>query len=217
MKTQDAAEQVVASLMQMEFVCVVKYEMEKKCVNLFLSQQRMQARMRLQKSLILLPLASILVLSSHIGWIRDDLGLLLTIDDRPIDVVGYFEDKLNTLTRNCGEVKLLNTSNKQYQLAQSLIHDYSPPDSSHSHISSAWSMGSWILVEVEFKELVPAVVMIQKADSDAAIVPDAVWSGYTNPHLPAPFIRKFLIQKMNSPPLALIKCFEPQSDSFKQQ
>jgi len=171
--------------------------------------------MRLKKSLILLPLVSVLVLSSHIGWIRDDLGLLLTIDDRPVDIVGNVEDKLNTLTRNCREVNRLTVSSKQYQLAQSLIHGYSPPDSSNAKISSAWSMGNWILVEVEFKELLPAVVMIQKADSDAAIVPDAVWSGYTNPHLPAPFIRKFLRQKMHSPPLALINCFEPQSDSFK--
>jgi hypothetical protein len=214
-KTQDAAEQVLASSMQMAFVGAAKCGMEKKCVSLFLSQQRMLARMRLKKSLILLTLASVLVLSSHIGWVRDDLGLLLTIDDRPIDVVGKFEDKLNTLTRNCGEVERLTPSHKQYQLAQSLIHDYSPPDSKHSNISSAWAMGSWILVEVEFKELLPAVVMIQKADSDAAIVPDAVWSGYTHPHLPAPFIRKFLIQKMNSPPIALINCFEPQSSSFK--
>jgi hypothetical protein len=216
MKTQDAAEQVLASSMKMAFVGVVKHGMEKKCVCLFLYLQKIQATMRLKKSLILLPLASVLVLSSHIGWIRGDLGLLLTIDDRPIDVVGNFEDKLNKLTRNCGEVKRLTVSNKQYQLAQTLIHDYSPPDSSNSNISSAWSMGTWILVEVEFKELLPAVVMIHKADSDAAIVPDAVWSGYTNPHLPASFIRKFLIQKLDSPPVALINCFEPQSDSFKQ-
>jgi hypothetical protein len=216
MKTQDAAEQVLASSMKMAFAGVVKHGMEKKCVCLFLCLQKIQATMRLKKSLILLPLASVLVLSSHIGWIRGDLGLLLTIDDRPIDVVGNFEDKLNKLTRNCGEVKRLTVSNKQYQLAQTLIHDYSPPDSSNSNISSAWSMGTWILVEVEFKELLPAVVMIHKADSDAAIVPDAVWSGYTNPHLPASFIRKFLIQKLNSPPVALINCFEPQSASFKQ-
>ena len=215
MKTQDAAEQVLASSMKMAFVGVVKRGMEKKCVNLFLCLQKIQATMRIKKSLILLPLASVLVLSSHIGWVRGDLGILLTIDERPIDVVGNFEDKLNTLTRNCGEVGRLTASNKQYQLAQSLIHDYSPPDSSNANISSAWSMGTWILVEVEFKELLPAVVMIQKADSDAAIVPDAVWSGYTNPHLPAPFIRKFLIQKLNSPPVALINCFEPQSESFK--
>jgi len=192
-KTHDAAEQVLASSMQMAFVGAAKCGMEKKCVCLFLSQQRMLSRMRLKKSLILLPLASVLVLSSHIGWVRDDLGLLLTIDDQPIDVVGKFEDQLNKLIRNCGAVERLAPSTKQYQLAQSLIHDYSPPDSSHSNISSAWAMGRWILVEVEFKELLPAVVMIQKADSDAAIVPDAVWSGYTHPHLPAPFIRKFLI------------------------
>ena len=215
MKTLDAAELVLASSMKTAFVGVVKRGMEKKCVSLFLSQQRMQARMRLKKSLILLSLTSVLVLSSHIGWIRDDLGILLTVDDRPIDVVGNFEDKLNKLTRNCGEVERLTVSNKQFQMAQSLIHDYSPPDSSNSNIASAWSVGTWILVEVEFKKLLPAVVLIQKADSEAAIVPNAVWSGYTNPYLPAPFIRKFLIQKLDSPPLALINCFEPQSDSFR--
>jgi hypothetical protein len=214
-KILGAAGPVPASSIQTASAGAGSAGMEKKCVSLFLCLQKIQATMRLKKSLILLPLASVLVLSSHIGWVRDDLGLLLTIDERPIDVVGKFEDKLITFTRNCGEVKRLTASNKQYQLAQSLIHDYSPPDSSNSNISSAWAMGTWILVEVEFKELLPAVVMIQKADSDAAIVPDAVWSGYTNPHLPAPFIRKFLIQKLNSPPVELINCFEPQSESFK--
>ena len=76
-------------------------------------------------------------------------------------------------------------------------------------------MGTWLLAEVEFTELLPAVVLIEKADEQAAILPDAVWSGYTHPHLPAPFIRKFLIQKVDAPPLALINCFEPQSNSFK--
>ena len=171
--------------------------------------------MRLTKSLILLPILSVLVLSSHVGWVRDDLGILLTVDERPIDVVGNFEDQLNRLFRSCRAVERLTTSNKQYQLAQRLIDAYSPPDSSHSKMASVWSMGTWLLAEVEFTELLPAVVLIEKADEQAAILPDAVWSGYTHPHLPAPFIRKFLIQKVDAPPLALINCFEPQSNSFK--
>ncbi|NBS76656.1 MAG: hypothetical protein EB066_01560 [Betaproteobacteria bacterium] len=171
--------------------------------------------MRLRKSLILLPIASVLVVLSHIGWIRDDLGILLTVDERPIDVIGNIENQLNQLNRNCDSVERLTVSNKKYQLAQSLIDGYSPPDSSNSKIASVWAMDDWILVEVEFKDLLPAVVLIEKADADAFIVPDAVWSGYTNPHLPAPFIRKFLMHKLASPPLALINCFEPHSNAFR--
>jgi hypothetical protein len=109
----------------------------------------------------------------------------------------------------------LTASNNKYQLAQSLIDGYSPPDSSHSKIASVWTMDNWLLAEVEFRDLLPAVVLIEKSDADASILPDAVWSGNTSPHLPAPFIRKFLIQKLASPPLALIKCFEPQSSAFR--
>jgi len=171
--------------------------------------------MRLRKSLILLPIVSVCVLLSHINWIRDDLGILLAVDERPIDVVGNFENQLNKLTRKCESVQRLTISDKEYQLAKSLIDEYSPPDSGFSNIASVWSMGNWLLAEVEFKDLQPAVVLIQKAGSEAAIVSDAVWSGYTNPHRPAPFIRKFLTQKLDSPPLALINCFDPQSNAFK--
>jgi hypothetical protein len=171
--------------------------------------------MRFRQSLILLAIASVFVLSSHISWIRDDLGFLLTIDERPVDVVGHFDDLLNKLTRNCGTVRRLSISDKEYQLALSLIDEYSPPDSRLSTIASVWSMGPWLLAEVEFQALLPAVVLIQRTDGDAFILPDAIWSGYTNPHLPAPFIRKYLVQKTDTPPLALIHCFEPQSHSFK--
>lgn len=171
--------------------------------------------MRLQKSLILLPLVSVLVAGSHLGWHRDDLGMLLTVDERPMDVLGHIDNRINRWTRSCESVHQLNISDARYTLARRLIDEYSPPDSSHSSIAGVWSMGGWMLVEVEFKELLPAVLLIQKADSDAEIVPEAVWSGYTNPHLPAPFIRKFLIQQLDSPPLALINCFDPQSTSFK--
>jgi hypothetical protein len=61
-------------------------------------------------------------------------------------------------------------------------------------------MGTWILVEVEFNGLLPAVVMIQNSDYSAGIVSVAVWSGYTNPHIAAPFIRKFLIKRLKNPP-----------------
>jgi len=173
--------------------------------------------MRLRKSLILLPVVIFLTLLNHISWIKNDLGVMLTIDEIPIDVLGKIQNNVNKLTRDCSKVTKLPVTHKKFELANNLIRDYSPPDSSSMQIASAWSMEEWVLVEVEFKDLLPAVVMIQNADSAAEIVSDAVWSGYTNPHVPAPFIRNFLTEKLQSPPHALINCFEPQSDSFKSQ
>jgi hypothetical protein len=171
--------------------------------------------MNVSKSLILLPLVIVFILLTHIKWDRDDLGLLFTVDERPIDVAGHISDLLNTLSRDCASVERLTPSHHGYQLAERLIQGYSPPQSSELHIASAWGDGSWILVEVEFKDLLPAVVMIHTDGSSTAIVPHGIWSGYTHPHIAAPFIREFLLQRLNNPPLALISCFEPASVSFK--
>ena len=175
----------------------------------------MKTAMRLRKSLILLPIASLLAILSHLNWVQDDLGGLLTIDERPLDVIGHFENQFTKLTRNCRSVKRLSTTDPAYKLTQSLIAEYSPPDSILSTIAAVWQMDDWLLAEVEFKELLPAVVLIQRNGLDAAIVPDAVWSGSSHPHLPAAVIRRYLIQKLDAPPLDLINCFEPQSQSFK--
>jgi len=171
--------------------------------------------MRFKKSLIFLPLVIFLVLLNHISWQRNDLGVMLTVDEIPIDVLGKIQNSINKLTRNCSNVVLLPDTHPKYLLAQNLIRNYSPPDSVSLDIAGAWSMNGWVLVEVEFKHLLPAVVIIQNADSVAEIVPDAIWSGYTNPHVPAPFIRNFLTEKIQSLPQSLIDCFEPQSKSFK--
>jgi hypothetical protein len=156
-----------------------------------------------------------LVIFSHLNWVQDDLGGLLTIDEQPLDVIGHFENQFTKLTRDCISVQRLSITDPSYKLTQSLIAEYSPPDSRLSTIAAVWHMDDWLLAEVEFKELLPAVVLIQRNGLDATIVPDAVWSGYSHPHLPAPFIRRFLIQKLDAPPLDLINCFEPQSQSFK--
>ena len=170
---------------------------------------------KIKRPLIWIPIALIAVASTHISWIEDDLGVLLTVADSPFDLIGTLRNQMNKATRNCESVVRLTPSQDKYQMAQSLVHSYSPPDSKFSQLVSVWSLGSWVLVEVEFKDLLPAVVLIKDTDKVASIVPEGIWSGYTNPHKSASFIRKYLIQKVDSAPVELINCFDPQSQSFR--
>lgn len=163
---------------------------------------------------IVLSAALIAVAVSHVNWIQDDLGYLLTIDDRPIDLIGNLKNEVTRATRHCESVERVLPTQHEYQIAQTLINDYSPPDSSQSQIASVWSMGSWLVVEVEFKRLLPAVVLIQNANSAPSILAEGIWSGYTNPHKSAPFIRDYLSHQVESMPAQLINCFDPQSKSF---
>lgn len=213
MKTQDAVELELASSMKKAFVGVVKLGMVKKCA---CQQPREMMSFKKQKAqLILLIIVLIAVAASHINWIKDDLGYLLTIDDRPIDLIGYLHNQMNMLTRNCESVVRLTPSQGKYQMAENLIRAYSPPDSNQAQLASVWSMNSWLLVEVEFKNLLPAVVLIQNSNSAPSIFAEGIWSGYTNPHKAAPFIRDYLSHQVKSAPAQLINCFDPQSESFK--
>lgn len=164
--------------------------------------------------LIVLSIALIAVAASHVNWIQDDLGYLLTIDDRPIDLIGNLKNEVTHATRNCESVVRVLPAQHEYQIAQTLINDYSPPDSSQSQIASVWSKDSWLLVEVEFKNLLPAVVLIQNANSAPSILAEGIWSGYTSPHKSAPFIRDYLSHQVDAMPAQLINCFDPQSKSF---
>lgn len=70
------------------------------------------------------------------------------------------------------------------------------------------------MVEVEFKNLLPAVVLIQNANSAPSPLAEGIWSGYTNPHKSAPFVRDYLSHQVDAIPAQLINCFDPQSKSF---
>lgn len=170
---------------------------------------------KLSTQLILLVIVLITIAASHIQWIKDDLGVLLTVDNRPIDVIGILRNHFTLASRNCETVERVSPSQGIYKTVQRLIDDYSPPDSRQAKLASVWSMGSWVLVEVEFKELLPAVVLIQNTDTAPSILAEGIWSGYTNPHKSAPFIRNYLTLHVDAVPAPLINCFDPQSEPFK--
>jgi len=170
--------------------------------------------MKKKAYLALLAVTLLAVISIHIQWNTDENGTLMVIDNKPVDFLGAINNQWNRATRTCSAVTRLSTKDEKYQIAQSLIRNYSPPNSQAAVIAGAWAMESWTLVEVEFQDLLPSVVLIQTKDNQTHIVPNAVWSGFTQPWAAAPFIRKYLEQQVPQMPVALTRCFDPQSRSF---
>lgn len=155
------------------------------------------------------------VLLAHLHVVPTENGPLLSIDGRKVDVLGEVNNRWVTLTRNCKDVTVLSPDMVVYRQAQSLIQAYSPPSSQSARIASAWTSGPWLLIEVEFDALLPAVVTLKATDGEFTIVPNAIWSGYTQPWVAAPFIRDYLSRQALDMPIDLVKCFTPQSKSFQ--
>ena len=164
--------------------------------------------------LVLLAVTLLAVISIHVHWTTNENGTLLVIDNKPVDLLGAIHNQWNRVSRTCSAVTRLSPKDTKYQIAETLIRNYSPPSSQTAVVAGAWSMESWTLVEVEFQDLLPAVVLIQTTENQTLIVPNAVWSGYTQPWTAAPYIRNYIEQQAPQMPVALTRCFDTQSQSF---
>ena len=74
----------------------------------------------------MLSIVLIAVVASHINWIEDDLGYLITLDGKPLDLIGNFTNEVTKATRNCESVMRVLPAEQKYQIAQTLINNYSP-------------------------------------------------------------------------------------------
>jgi len=156
------------------------------------------------------------VVASHVSWEKKDNGHLLVLDGREVDLLGQLRNGVNRAMRNCERVRFLTAQDPHYLEVKATIQAYSPPQSNSAKLAGVWATGDWRLAEVEFAQLLPAVVLMHSHQGTTTIVPHAVWSGYTQPWKAAPHIRRYLaLQGGDSVPTDLYDCFEPQSVSFQ--
>ena len=170
--------------------------------------------MKKKVALPLLLIVLVAVTASHIGFKRADHSYLMVVDGREVDVIGKTKNQLLAYTQNCSNVLQPQKDDTTFLAVQSAIQDYSPPQSHSAKIASMWSMGEWVLAEVEFDSLLPAVVTIQISSNETQIVPRGIWSGLTKPWLAAPLIRTYLKTQVPELPNQLLNCFSPRSKSF---
>ena len=171
--------------------------------------------MRKRTSAWVLLLVAAGVLLSHLSWEEKDNGHLLLVDGVPLDVLGIARDRWTQLNRQCAAVARLGETHPRFSQTLNVIQAYSPPASASAQLQSLWSVDDWLLAEVAFNDLLPAVVLLRATEKELAVLPDAVWSGYTRPWKAAPYIRQYLKQRGHPVPTALFDCFEPQSEAFR--
>ena len=154
---------------------------------------------------------------SHVEWSQADNGHLLVVDGRPVDVQGWLNNLLNRVQRDCTVVQTLQAQDPLLLAPLQALREHSPPASRSARVAGAWASDGWMLLEVEFDALLPAVVLMQKTGTNWALLPQGVWSGQTHPWQAAPLIRAYLSRQVASAPAALLACFDPQSVSLNPQ
>ena len=169
-------------------------------------------------ALSLLAMTAFGVVASHLDVEHHDDSYLLQVDGAPFDVRGHVSAVLNLATRRCDGIA--------HSLPGGLISDpadlsvneaisgYSPPDSHRLKLRQLLSSGPWVLAEVEFAQLEPAVIVLEKNANGLSIYQHSIWSGSTRPWLAGPWIRRYLRQRAPQVPSDLWACYDPTPTLF---
>ena len=163
---------------------------------------------------IVLWLSLLGVLFSHVGLQTDDNGHLLNLDGRLIDVLGEWSQFQTKFTRNCDNVHALGLAEPLSMSALRAIQAYSPPDSESATLQSLIQDDQWLLAEVQFESLLPAVIMLHQTPERLELLDQSIWSGSTEPWKAAPRIRAYLRQTAPNGSHSLIECFDAHNRSF---
>lgn len=171
---------------------------------------------------LLLTLAG--VTAAHLDIEPRDNGWLLLVDGRAHDVLGLANETWNRVLRRCGAVQPVGEG-ALHDAALAAVRSYSPPDSASARLLQLRRDEGWLLAEVEFDRLFPAVVLLRQtapADSAAGPVPGhwqiddrAIWSGMTHPWKAAPLIRQYIGTRAPDAPARLLQCFEPMAGGLR--
>jgi hypothetical protein len=95
-----------------------------------------------------------------------------------------------------------------------LIAQHSPPDSSALQLVALLQQGNWLVAELRFEQLSPAVVLLRREGaqgSSEGLSERAIWSGSTEPWRSGPHIRAYLRSREPQAPQALLACLDPTS------
>lgn len=172
--------------------------------------------MKSRAALTLMVLLLLAVPISHLQLQQVDQRWLLAVDGRQLDVAGQWSDSLNRWLRDCSLVRVVPAQEGTHAQVVKAIGQYSPPDSQELRLSGLWQKDDWLLAEVDFTRLAPAVVVLWHQQGAWEVHTSGVWSGSTHPHWPASFIRQYLGRKVPQVPPDLLACFDPSPTLFQR-
>ncbi len=171
--------------------------------------------MKKHVALTLLALTTLGVLNAHVDLPVIDGRRFVKMQEKLHDPIGWLEDQASGLRVSCKEVHTHGPASAEAGLALAAIQAFSPPDSQSAQLRQLLAQGDWLLAEVSFDALSPAVVALRQQAEGVQVVDSAIWSGSTLPWRPAPLIRRHLQTQAPQMPEALLDCFRPEDPLFQ--
>ena len=166
----------------------------------------------------LLVLTTLGVINAHVDVEAQDDRYFGVWQGKKHDVIGWVADQSNQLWRDCSTVQHLGNASPAAVQVLTLIADHSPPDSRSARLVSLQQQGDWLVAELTFAQLNPAVVLLRAGPAGWQLPERAVWSGSTSPWQPGPRIRQHLArQAPQAPqvPAALLACYDPVTPGLR--
>ena len=163
----------------------------------------------------LLVLTTLGVINAHVDIEAQDGRYFGVWQGKKHDVMGWVADRSNRLWRDCSRVQQMGSASPTAEQVLSLIADHSPPDSRNAKLVSLRQQGDWLLAELVFARLNPAVVVMQAGPQGWHLPERAIWSGSTAPWQPGPRIRQHLQSQVPQVPADLLACYEPVSPGLR--
>ena len=170
--------------------------------------------MKKHVAITMLVLTALGILRTHVTVEGQDGTYFLSFQGKKHDVLGAFLNRTNAVLRQCGTVQVIDVNSAEAGKALGSIQNFSPPDSQVARLLGLQQQGPWLLAEVEFSTLNPAVVLLTNAADSTRIVEGAIWSGTTAPWHSATLIRRYIQDRAPQAPPALMDCFDPASALF---
>ena len=155
------------------------------------------------------------VINAHVDVEAQDGRYFGVWQGKKHDVIGWLADHKNQLWRDCSAVQQLSNASPAAEQVLTLIADHSPPDSRNARLVSLLQQGDWLLAELVFAQLNPAVVVLQAVPEGIRLPERAVWSGSTSPWQPGPRIRQHLELQVPQVPAALLACYDPVTPGLR--
>ena len=155
------------------------------------------------------------VINAHVDVEAQDGRYFGVWQGKKHDVIGWLADHKNQLWRDCSAVQQLSNASPAAEQVLTLIADHSPPDSRNARLVSLLQQGDWLVAELVFAQLNPAVVVLQAVPEGMRLPERAVWSGSTSPWQPGPRIRQHLALQVPLVPAALLACYDPVTPGLR--
>ena len=151
-------------------------------------------------------ITSLLVIDSHVDWVRQDGRPLLAVNGQHWDLHGWAAEQLLQLRRDCTPVNTWPSDSPTGRAILSEIQQHSLPDSQSAHALQLLQLDDWGVAEVDFETLKPSLVVLRLQAGQWRVQDQAVWSGSTSPWQSGDFVRRYLQQQAPELPQALLAC-----------